>query len=289
MPRNLINTITVESNQIRVVNINDDDYISLTDIAKSKDWEMEPRHVISRWMSNRNTVEFLGIWEEIHNQNFNRTEFDTVRQNAGLNSFTLTPKKWIEDANSIGFTSKSGKYGGTYAHKDIAFEFGMWISPRFKLLLIKEFQRLKETESKRLDQEWNYSRYLAKANYTIHTDAIKEVLVPISTLPENRKGIIYADEAELLNVALFDTTSREWRQNNPKKVAKGENIRDYASVSQLTVLANLESYNAVLIRKKIQPERRLRELRDLAILQLKTISNSKYVLGADSVQQITEA
>ena len=282
MSKNKPNIITVDSNQIRIISVGNDDYVSLTDMARSKEWDMEPRHTISRWMSNRNTVEFLCIWEELHNQNSNRTEFDTVRKNAGLNSFTLTPKKWIELGNAVGIVSKAGKYGGTYAHRDIAFEFGIWISPRFKLLFIKEFQRLKESENKQLNKEWSYARFLAKANYKIHTDAIKDVLLPISPLPDNMKGIVYADEAELLNVALFDMTSKEWRMNNPDKAKKNENIRDYATVAQLTVLANLESYNAILVQKNISTEERLKELRKLAITQLKTISSSKYALSPNS-------
>jgi len=203
--------ITVDSSPITIISDGDNDFISLTDMAKSKDWEVEPRYTITRWMSNRNTLEFLSIWEELHNPSFKRNESVAVKKDAGLNSFNLSPKRWIESTRAIGIKSKAGKYGGTYAHKDIAFEFGMWISPRFKLLLIKEFQRLKESESKRLNQHWNYSRFLAKANYKIHTDAIKDVLVPLSVLPENLRGIVYADEAELLNMALF---------NNLKTVAR---------------------------------------------------------------------
>lgn len=281
MTKSKSNTITVESTKITIFQHGKNDFISLTDMAKGRPGVGAPKDHIRNWMRNRNTVEFLGLWESIHNPNFKGVEFDTFRKQAGLNSFNLTPKLWTESTDAIGIISKSGKNGGTYAHKDIAFEFGVWISPKFKILLIKEFQRLKEIEYSQLKQQWDYSRFLAKANYKIHTDAIKDVLVPISTLPDHMKGIVYADEAELLNVALFDRTSKDWRESNPEKAKKGENIRDYATVAQLTVLANLESYNAILVRKNIPAEERLKELRNLAIAQLKTISSSQYALGPD--------
>lgn len=281
MTKSKSNTITVESTKITIFQHGKNDFISLTDMAKGRPGVGTPKDHIRNWMRNRNTVEFLGLWESIHNPNFKGVEFDTFRKQAGLNSFNLTPKLWTESTDAIGIISKSGKNGGTYAHKDIAFEFGVWISPKFKILLIKEFQRLKEIEYSQLKQQWDYSRFLAKANYKIHTDAIKDVLVPISTLPDPMKGIVYADEAELLNVALFDRTSKDWRESNPEKAKKGENIRDYATVAQLTVLANLESYNAILVRKNVSAEDRLKELRNLAITQLKTISSSQYALGPD--------
>ena len=190
MTKNKTEILTINSKQITVIIGNDNDYISLTDMAKCKDWDVEPRYTITKWMSNRNTVEFLCLWEELHNPDFNRNESVAVKQSAGLNSYNLSPKKWVESTNAKGIISKAGKYGGTYAHKDIAFDFGTWISSSFRLLLFKEFQRLKNAEYKRINQEWNYSRFLAKANYKIHTDAIKDVLVPISALPDPMKGIV---------------------------------------------------------------------------------------------------
>ena len=227
-------------------------------------------------MRNRNTVELLGFWEQMHNPDFKPVEFDGFRKQAGLNSFTMTPKKWIESTNAIGITSKSGRYGGTFAHKDIAFEFASWISIEFKLFIIKEFQRLKEDENDRLKLTWNLQRTLAKVNYRIHTDAIKENLVP-KELNKQQISFVYANEADMLNVALFGMTAKQWRDANPK--AEG-NIRDTASIEQLVVLSNMESINAVLIHQGLQQSDRLRQLNSIAITQMKSL------LGNESLKKL---
>ena len=223
--------------------------------------------IIQNWLRNRNTIELLGFWEQLYNPNFKPLEFEGFRKQAGLNSFVLTPKRWIETTNAIGLISKSGRYGGTFAHKDIAFEFASWISIEFKLYIIKEFQRLKEDESKRLKLEWSYQRHLAKVNYLIHTDAIKENLIP-KELSKTQINFVYANEADLLNVALFGNTAKQWRDNNP--TAKG-NIRDQATIEQLVVLSNLESINAVLIRQGIEQPERLKQLNQIAITQMTSL------------------
>ena len=253
--------ISVKGVDIGVKKVNDDDYLSLTDMLKAKEGEF----FVKSWLRNRNTVEFIGIWESVHNPNFNWYEFDLIRKSAGLNNFNMSVEEWIKKTNAIGFTASAGRYGGTYAHKDIAFEFGMWISPEFKIYLIKEFQRLKEIEQKAL--AWSAKRELAKINYHIQTDAIKENLI-VPTLTDKQKSFVYADEADLLNVALFGKTAKEWRDNNPDKDG---NIRDYATIHQLLVLANMESFNAVLIGKKIPQSERLVELNNMARQQLKVL------------------
>lgn len=222
------------------------EFISLTDIAKYRNAD-DPRFVIQNWMRNRDVIEFLGLWEILHNPDFNRVQFDTVKNEAGLNRFVMTPTKWINTTNAKGILSKAGRYGGgTFAHSDIAFEFASWISAEFKLYIIKDYKRLKNEENSRLSLSWNLHRTLSKLNYCIHTDAIKEYLLP--ELTEQQTAFVYADEADLLNVVLFGKTAKQWRDSNPK--SKG-NIRDEASLQQLLVLANLESYNAVLIRQKV--------------------------------------
>lgn len=253
--------IEVLAKEVTIQKLNDDDFISLTDIARFKDTERTD-DLIRNWLRNRNTIEFLGIWEQINNPKFNPVEFDGIRMQAGLNSFTLTPKQWIEKTGAIGIVSKAGRYGGTFAHKDIAFEFASWISVEFKLYLIKEFQRLKESEQRQLG--WDIKRNLAKINYRIHTDAIKENLIP-PELSKAETTRVYASEADILNMALFGMTASDWRQTNPDK--KG-NIRDYANVSQLVCLSNLENLNAVLINDGIRPDERLRKLNQTAIRQM---------------------
>ncbi len=258
--------IEVKVTEIAILKNNTDDYISLTDIARYKD----PEHtdtIIQNWMRNRNTIELLGFWESIYNSNFKALEFEGFRKQAGLNSFVMTPKRWIESTNAIGIISKSGRYGGTFAHKDIAFEFASWISIEFKLYVIKEFQRLKADENDRLKLEWNLQRTLAKVNYRIHTDAIKENLIP-KQLSKTQIQFIYADEADMLNVALFGMTANQWRENNSDK--KG-NIRDYATIEQLVVLSNLESINAVLIHQGLKQSERLEQLNKTAIQQMKSL------------------
>jgi len=242
------------------------DYISLTDIARYKETEHTDT-VIQNWLRNRNTVELLGFWEILNNPNFNPLEFEGFRRQTGLNSFVLTPKRWIEATNAIGIVSKAGRYGGTFAHRDIAMEFASWISIEFKLYVIKEFQRLKEEENSRLKLEWNLQRTLAKVNYHIHTNAIKENLIP-KEVTKKQMQLIYADEADLLNIALFGITAKEWREVHPNKEG---NIRDEATLEQLVVLSNLESINALLIRQGLSQAERLVELNKTAIAQMKTL------------------
>ena len=256
--------IEVQGTAIAIVSQNNQDYISLTGMAKKFGDDV----LIYSWMRNRNTLEFIGIWEKIHNPDFKGLEFETFKNQAGLNSFSLTPRKWIEATGAIGFQSKAGRYGGgTFAHKDIAFEFGSWLSPEFKLYLIKEFQRLKDDENDRLKLEWNLQRTLAKINYRIHTDAIKETLIP-PTVTKAQAGFVYANEADLLNVALFGQTAKQWRDGHPD--AEG-NVRDHAPLEQLVVLTNLESLNSVLIRQGLSQEERLRKLNEIAITQMRTL------------------
>lgn len=238
------------------------DYISLTDIARYKNTD-DPRFVIQNWMRNRNTLEFIGLWEVLNNTNFNRVQFDTFRNEAGLNRFSMTPSKWIESTNAIGIVSKAGRYGGTYAHYDIAMEFASWLSPEFKLYIVQDYKRLKTDENSKLSVSWNIHREISKINYKIHTDAIKEYL--LKDLTNEQLSFKYASEADMLNVALFNKTAKEWREENQD--LKG-NMRDYASLNELLVLANMESYNAVLIGKGIEQKERMVELRNLARTQL---------------------
>ncbi len=257
--------IEVKGTEITVHSYDKADYIRITDIARHKD-EGRTDDLIRNWIRNRNTIEFLGIWETLNNPDFKPVEFDGFRKQAGLNSFTLTPKQWIEKTNAIGLISKRGRYGGTYAHKDIAFEFASWISVEFKLYLIKEFQRLKEDERKQLG--WDIRRNLTKINYRIHTDAIKENLIP-PHLSKQQVSYIYASEADILNMALFGKTAVPWRAENPDK--KG-NIRDYANVSQLVCLANLENLNALFINEGLSQQIRLERLNQIAIQQMKILT-----------------
>ena len=231
MAKDKKSVIDVQGTAITILSRQEEDYISLTDMTK----RFGDDALIYSWMRNRNTVEFLGIWEQMHNPNFKGGEFETFRREAGLNSFHLTPRKWIDATGAIGIQSRAGRYGGTYAHKDIAFEFGSWPSPEFKLYLIKEFQRLKDDENRRLSLEWNLNRTLARLNYRIHTDAIKVHIIPATVTPE-QANFAYASEADVLNVALFGCTAKQWREANPKREG---NVRDYASIEQLLVLANI--------------------------------------------------
>ena len=247
------------------------DYISLTDIAKYRNRE-DPRFVIQNWIRNRNTLEFVGLWEVLNNENFNRVQFDTFRNESGLNRFIMTPQKWIESTNAIGIIAKSGRYGGTYAHPDIAMEFASWISAEFKLYLIQDYKRLKSDENSKLSLSWNLNREISKINYKIHTDAIKEYL--LSDLTNEQLLYKYASEADMLNVALFNKRSKQWRDENPK--LKG-NMRDYASINELLILANMESYNAVLITKGIEQKERMIELRKLARTQFLSLEKLNFV------------
>lgn len=264
--------ISVKGSDINIIEYQDSDFISLTDMIKS----FGDESIISNWLRNRNTLEFIGLWEQINNPVFNVLEFEGFKKQAGLNRFWISPKKWIETTGAIGMISKSGRYGGgTYAHKDIAFEFGSWLSPEFKFYLIKEFQRLKEDESKRLSLEWNLQRTLAKINYRIHTDAIRENLIP-SEISKKQMSLKYANEADILNMALFGITAAEWRQANPDSSG---NIRDHATIEQLVVLSNLESINAILIHQGSGQGERLQQLNRIAIMQMKSLLGNKTIRG----------
>jgi hypothetical protein len=266
------------------------DYISLTDIARYKD-KGQTDDIIKNWMRNRNTIELLGLWEQLHNLNFKPVEFDGFRNQAGLHSFVLTPKKWIETTNSIGLVSKSGRYGGTFAHKDIAFEFASWISIEFKLFIIKEFQRLKDAEASRKNLTWDLQRTISKINYKIHTDAIKENLIPPEITKEQATNI-YASEADLLNIALFGVTSKNWRMHacrtsmvNQKTI---ENIRDEATLEQLIVLSNLESINALLITQNLSSSERIIELNKIAIIQMRSLVVNKQMDQLASISNTSQ-
>ena len=260
------NKIEVEGSEISVVKNQNEDYVSLTDMAKFKNAESTGL-VISHWLSTRFAIDFLGIWEQINNPDFNLTEFSNIRFNAGSNGYVLSAKQWIERTNAIGIISSAGRYGGTYAHKDIAFEFGSWLSPEFKYYLIREYQRLKEEEQKQLG--WSAKRELAKINYRIHTDAIKQNLIP-PELTSAQKSFVYADEADMLNVAMFGVTAKQWREANPE--LKG-NIRDYATINQLICLSNMENLNAVFINDGMPQSERLEKLNKIAIQQMKVLEN----------------
>ena len=263
-------TITVEGKDITLVIQNDADYISLTDISKlSSD---EPRFIIRNWLSTQNTITYLGAWESMHNPNFNREGFRTVRDEFFERPFSLTPTRWVELTDAIGIRSTSGKYGGgTYAHKDIALNFCYWISPVFQIYLIKEFQRLKQEESDRLNLDWNLKRTLAKVNYRVHTDAVKMYLIPPRLADTKKEGVFYASEADLLNLALFGVTAKQWQEANP--TLKG-NVRDYATAEQLLVLVNLENLNAHFIKEKINQADRLQKLNEVAIYQMELFADT---------------
>ena len=261
--------IQVEGKKITILVQNEQEYISLTDMLKAKDGDF----FISDWLRNRNTVEYLGIWESVYNPDFNYGEFAIIKSQAGLNSYKLSVKEWVEKTNAIGLKATAGRYGGTYAHPDIAFEFGMWISPQFKIYLIKEFQRLKADENNRLQLEWNLQRTISKINYRIHTDAIKENLIP-KEITNQQSSLVYANEADLLNVALFGITAKEWRDTNSDKTG---NVRDYASLEQLVVLSNMESINALLIQQGLSQADRLFQLNKVAIAQMKSLVESSAI------------
>ena len=255
--------IIVQERQVTIISHNENDYISLTDIAKYK--SDDPTAVIGNWMRNRNTIEFLGIWESLYNPMFKPLEFEVFRKEAGLNAFTLSPQKWTKTTNAIGIVAKSGRYGGTFAHKDIAFKFASWISVEFELYIVKEFQRLKEEEQKQLG--WSAKRELSKINYRIHTDAIKRNIIPEEVTPQ-QASIIYANEADVLNVAMFGMTAKQWREANADK--KG-NIRDYATINELLCLSNMENLNAVFIDQGLPQGERLIKLNQIAIQQMKVL------------------
>ena len=263
-----VSKINVERSEISIIAIDNRDYISLTDMVRNVENGVT---LIEKWLRNKNTIEFLGIWEEMYNANFNSTEFEGIKNEAGFNRFILSVKQWVNKTNSIGIVAKAGRYGGTYAHKDIAFEFASWVSPYFKLYLIKEFERLKEEEQKQLG--WDIKRNLAKINYKIHTDAIKNKLVP-EKLSKERINYIYASEADILNVALFGMTAKEWRENYPE--LKGS-MRDYADISQLVCLSNLENLNAVFINEGMDATERIEKLNAIAIEQMRILTESERI------------
>ena len=260
--------INVEGIAISVFSNKSDDYICLTDMAKFKDYRSGV--VIQNWLTTRYTVQFMGAWEQVHNPNFNVLEFQYIRNEVGSNGYIVSTSMWIEKTKAIGIRSSAGRYGGTYAHKDIAFEFATWLSPEFKLYLIKEFQRLKEDENRKLSLNWNINRVLTKLNYKIHTDAIKKHIIP-NVINKEQESYVYADEADILNVALFGKTAKQWRDENSGKEG---NIRDYASIEQLLVLANMESINAEFIRMKLSQVERLRKLNETAITQIQSLLGS---------------
>jgi hypothetical protein len=267
-------SINIEGTKISILTQAKTDYISLTDMARSQLQDV----VIIKWLSLKSTIEYLGEWEALYNPDFNYTDFGTIRNSAGSNNFVLSVKQWIEATNAIGITSKAGRYGGTYAHKDLAFHFGMWISPKFQLLLVKEYQRLKENESDQLNLEWNLQRTLSKINYRIHTDAIKENIIP-SLISKSQINFVYANEADLLNVALFGITAKQWQEKNPD--AK-RNMRDEASIEQLVVLSNMESINALLIEQGLAQKDRLIQLNKVAIMQMKSLMTNESFKGLTS-------
>lgn len=268
--------ITVQNTPVTIINVDQGDFISLTDMAKARTDAGRAADVIKNWLRSRSTLEFLGTWELLYNPDFKVVEFDHLKSEAGLHTFTLSAKEWIQTTGAIGLYVQSGRYGGTYAHKDIAFEFGSAISPVFKLYLLKEYQRLKDGENDRLKLEWDAKRFLSKSNYLIHTDAVKNYVLPQSSHTKNTEWLAYADEADLLNVVLFGCTAREWRDANPE-LAKKSNIRDYASIAELTVLSNLETHNAELIKSGMGKAERFEVLRQIAQYQLHVLAEAEKI------------
>ncbi len=266
----------VDDLEIVLYSEKEEEFISLTDMAKFKD-SKRTNYIIQNWMRNKNTIEFLGLWEQLHNTKFNSIEFDAFKNEAGANSFTLTPKKWIESTDAKGLISKAGRYGGTYAHKDIAFEFASWLSPTFKLYLITDYQRIKEIENNKYNLEWNVKRLLSKTNYLIQTDAVKKYILPDKKYEIDKQWVIYAEEADLLNVSLFGCTAKDWREANPDLASKGMNIRDIASINELAVLSNLESMNADMIREDISKSDRFKKLRQIANYQISILNENDYL------------
>ena len=269
MTMNKSNKVNVQGTEITILNENSGEFISLTDMLKAKDGNF----FISDWLRNRNTVEFLGVWETVNNPNFNYGEFATIRSHAGLNSYKISIKEWVDKTNAIGLKATAGRYGGTFAHIDIAFEFGMWTSAEFKVYLIKEYKRLQTEENERLNLEWNFQRTLAKVNYKIHTDTIKDNIIP-KVLDKQQTSMVYASEADVLNMALFGMTAKQWRDANPRE--KG-NVRDTATIQQLVVLSNLESINEMLIAQLKPQNERLVQLNNIAITQMKSLLDNQHL------------
>ena len=280
MKNNLIKSeLNVNYNKVSVIRIGTEEYISLTDLARYAD-EDEPRYPIQNWMRNKDVISYLGLWEKLNNENFKGVEFDTFKNEAGSNKFKISPQKWIKETNAIGIVSKSGNNGGTYARSDIALEFASWLSPEFKLYVIQEFERLKRNESYQYKMDWTANRMLAKTNYRIHADSIKQNIVPKITV--NQKKYIYAEEADVLNVALFGMTAKEWKENNPN--LKG-NIRDYTDLKHLLILCNLENTNAELINDNIPQKERLIKLNNSAIRQMKVLENDKTIKELETLNK----
>mgnify|MGYP000699087241 FL=1 len=277
--------LNVQDISIALTTIGNEDYISLTDMAKGKDDDSRAADVIKNWIRNRSTLEFLGTWETLYNPNFKVVEFDHFKKEAGLPTFTLSVSSWVETTSAIGILSRKGKYGGTYAHRDIAFEFGAAISPVFKLYLIKEYQRLKEQESNQYNLEWNVKRILSKANYHIHTDAVKNYILP--SLSDMKEAFVYADEADLLNLAMFGCTAKQWKMNNPERALNGENIRDMASINELAILSNIESLNASLIKNNLPKSERFKILVETIKEQRAVLDKVDYLKSIKKLSQDT--
>ena len=282
MSKDIIKTeIYVEKNKVRVIRINNKEYISLTDLARYANPE-EPKIPVQTWMRNKDVISYLGLWEKLNNENFKGHKFETFENEAGKHSFYMSPQRWIKETNAIGIISKSGNNGGTFAHSDIAFEFASWLSPEFKLYLIQEFERLKKNESYQYKIEWQANRVLSKVNYLVHTDAIKMNIVPVLT--EEQKKYVYAEEADVLNVALFGMTAKQWREQNPDLAEKG-NIRDYTDLLHLVILSNLENTNAELINAGVTQSERLIKLNESARRQMKVLEDNKGIKELENLQK----
>lgn len=277
-----ISILKVKGIDIAVAKVNEKDFISLTDMIKAKDGDF----FISDWLRNRNTLEYLAAWESLNNPNFNYGEFATIKDKSGLNNFKISVKDWVERTNAIGITAKAGRYGGTYAHTDIAFNFGMWISPMFQLYIVKEYQRLKEIESNQYNLEWNVKRLLSKANYKISTDAIDKYMIPKLSFSQ-RKEWIYSDEADLLNIVMFGCTAKQWREANPERALKGENLRDVASINDLAILSNLESLNATLVKNGLSKKERAKILIETAKEQKKILNGVDFIKSIKKTSETT--
>ena len=277
-------TIIVNDISVGVTSLNENDYICLTDITKGLE---NGSSLVENWLRNKNTVEFLGVWEQLNNPNFNSLEFEGIMKQTGLNRFHISVKKWVDTTNAEGLISKTGRYGGTYAHKDIAFEFAAWISPVFKLYLIKEFQRLKQIESNEHNLEWDVRRIISKANFHIHTEAVKNYIIPNSNLPASKQGIEYANESDILNIAVFGYTAQQWREANPERHLNKENIRDSASINELAVLSNLESASSQMIKANIPKNERLVQLSVIAKEQLKILNNNNPIKSLKKMSEDT--
>ena len=278
--------IEVQGNKISITSYNEKDYICLTDMTKSFEGGSS---LIENWLRNKNTVEFLGVWERLNNPNFNSVEFDGIMMQVGLNRFKLSAKKWSESTNAVGIIAKTGKYGGTYAHIDIAYHFGMWLSPEFNLLIVREFQRLKEEESKTLKSaEWLHYRFSAKANYTIQTDAVKKFIIPNTTLPKDKHGIIYASEADLINVATLGYTAKDWSEANPE-LSKTGNLRDYLELEELVVLDNMQGFNSSLISLGLTQKERHEKIKEEAKRQLESLKHSRTIINAKNAENTLQA